>query len=116
MVAVHFSSGDDSDSLAKHRDKLPTYLWQSDEGMTSCATNGVQVWDTVFTVLAVLEAGLVLDPRFKASMVRTLMFLEMSQLRDNPQFSTKDNGYIVSDYSAESMKAVIMLQEDWQAH
>ncbi len=80
MVAVHLSTGDDSDSLAKHREKLPTYLWQSDEGMTSCATNGLQVWDTAFTVLAVIEAGLVLDPRPKASMVRALMFLEMSQL------------------------------------
>ena len=127
MVAVHFLDGDNSDSLVKHREKLPTYLWQSDEGMTSSGTNGVQVWDTALTILAVVEAGLVFDPRFKPSMIRALMFLEMSQLRDDPQdpyrqkrkggwpFSTKDNGYILSDCSAESMKAVIMLQEKWQA-
>ena len=29
MVAVYFLNGDDSDSLAKHREKLPKYLWQS---------------------------------------------------------------------------------------
>ena len=127
MVAVHFSNGDDSGSLAKHREKLPTYLWQSDEGMTSNSTNGVQVWDTALIVLAVIEAGLISDQRFKPSMMKALMFLEMSQLRDNAQgpyrqqrkggwpFSTKDNGHIVSDCSAESMKAVIMLQEEWQA-
>ena len=35
MVAVHFIDGGNSDRLAKHHGKLPTYLWQSDEGMTS---------------------------------------------------------------------------------
>ena len=127
MVAVHVIDGGNSDRLAKHHGKLPTYLWQSDEGMTSSGTNGVQAWDTALTILAVVEAGPVLDPRFKPSMIRALMFLEMSQLRDDSQdpyrqqrkggwpFSTKDNGYILSDSSAESMKAVIMLQEEWQA-
>ena len=85
MLAVHFINGDNSESLAKHREKLPTYLWQSEEGMTSSGTNGVQVWDTALTILAVVEAGLVLDPRFKPSMIKALKFVEMSQLRDDPQ-------------------------------
>ena len=64
MVAIHFSDGDVGDSLAKHRETLPTYPWQSDDGMTSRGTDGVQVWDTALTILAVHEAGLVQDPRF----------------------------------------------------
>ena len=125
MTAIYFSDREGSASIAKHRETLPTYLWQSNEGMTSCGTNGVQVWDTAFTVLAVVEAGLAKDYRFKVAMNRALDFLDVSQLRDNLSdpyrqqrkggwpFSTKENGYIVSDCAAESMKAVILLQEDW---
>ena len=85
MVTVHFIDGNNRDSLAKHREKLPTYLWQSEEGMTSSGTNSVQVWDTASTILAVVEAGLFLDPRFNPLMIRALVFLEMSQLSDDPQ-------------------------------
>lgn len=125
MTAVYFADGQGSTSLARHRETLPSYLWQSDEGMTSSGTNGVQVWDTAFTVLAAVEAGLAKDQRFKATMSRALDFLDVSQLRENLTdpyrqrrkggwaFSTRENGYIVSDCSAESMKAVIMLQEEW---
>lgn len=125
MTAVYFSDGEDSISLAKHREKLPTYLWQSEEGMTCSGTNGAQVWDTAFTVLAVVQAGLAKDERFKPSMIKALEFLDVSQLRNNLSdpyrqqrkggwpFSTKDNGYIVSDCAAEAMKAVILLQEEW---
>ena len=74
-----------------------------------------------------------LTQEWKVEMVRFLShnvnatFLDVSQLRDNlsdpyrqPRkggwpFSTKENGYIVSDCAAESMKAVILLQEDWLA-
>lgn len=125
MTAVYFSDRDHSVSLAKHREKLPTYLWQSEEGMTCSGTNGAQVWDTAFTVLAVVQAGLAQDDRFKSSMTKALEFLDVSQLRDNLSdpyrqqrkggwpFSTKDNGYVVSDCAAEAMKAVILLQEEW---
>ena len=125
VAAVYFADGSDSPALAKHLDKLPTYLWQSAEGMTCSGTNGAQVWDTSFTVIAVVEAGLAKDARFKDSMSKALDFLDLSQFTtnlDDPYrqqrkggwpFSTKDNGYIVSDCAAESMKAVIMLQEEW---
>lgn len=125
MTAVYFSDGKGSVSLEKHREKLPTYLWQSEEGMTCSGTNGAQVWDTAFTVLAVVQAGLAQNDRFKSSMTKALEFLDVSQLRDNLSdpyrqqrkggwpFSTKDNGYVVSDCSAEAMKAVILLQEEW---
>ena len=91
--------------------------------MTSGGANGVQVWDTAFTILSAAEAGLPADAMFRKSMERALKFLELSQLTNNLKdsyrqqrkggwpFSTKDNGYIVSDCTAESMKAVILLQE-----
>lgn len=125
MMVVYFSDGEDAKSLVRHREKLSTYLWQSKDGMTCGGTNGAQVWDTAFTILAVFEAGLAEDPRFKKAMTKALEFLDISQFRDNLidpyrqrrkggwPFSTKDNGYIVSDCSAEAMKAIILLQETW---
>ena len=125
MTAIYFSEGEGSASLARHRETLHTIVWQSSEGMEASGTNGVQVWDTALTVLAVTEAGLAKDHRFEEAMKRALDFLDASQLRDNLSdpyrqqrkggwpFSTKECGYIVADCSAESMKAVILLQEDW---
>lgn len=93
--------------------------------MTCSGTNGAHVWDTSFTVLAVVQAVLAQDDRFKSSMAKALEFLDVSQLRDNLSdpsrqqrkggwpFSTKDNGFIVSGCAAEAMKAVILLQEEW---
>lgn len=76
-------------------------------------------------MLAVVEAGLAQDVRFRPAMAKALKYLDISQLRDDLldpyreqrkggwAFSTKGNGFKVSDCSAESMKAVILLQEEW---
>ena len=123
MVAVHFADGEDRTAIIRHREKIATYLWQSADGMTSGGTNGVQLWDTAFTVIAVAEAGLAQKPEFKSSLEKALHFLDISQFRENLAdpyrqqrkggwpFSTRDNGYIVSDCAAEGMKATIMLQD-----
>ena len=58
-------------------------------------------------------------------MKKALLFFDKSQFRNDLTdpyrqkrkggwpFSTKDNGYIVSDCAAEGMKAVLLLQEQW---
>lgn len=123
MVAVFCSEGPDSPRIKLHQQQLPTYLWLGDDGMTCSGTNGVQVWDTAFSIQAAVEAGLARIPRFRPSLEKALQFMDMSQLDadlEDPYrqqrkggwpFSTKDNGYIVSDCAAESLKAVMMLQQ-----
>lgn len=125
MVAVHFADGEDRTAINRHWEKISTYLWQSGDGMASSGTNGTQVWDTAFAVIAVVDAGLARLPQFKHSVTKALEFLEASQFQDDLTdpyrqrrkggwpFSTKSNGYIVSDCAAEAMKATIMLQEEW---
>ncbi len=122
-IVVHFADGGDRTAVHRHWAKLTTYLWQSGDGMTSGGTNGVQLWDTAFAVIAVAEAGLARTPEFKDTMQKALEFLEFSQFQEDLKdpyrqkrkggwpFSTKDNGYIVSDCAAEGMKATILLQE-----
>lgn len=125
MVVVHFADGEDRTAIKRHWEKITPYLWQSGDGMTSSGTNGAQLWDTAFTVIAMTDAGLAQSPQFKESMHKALEFLELSQFQDDLTdsyrqqrkggwpFSTKDNGYVVSDCAAEGMKATIMLQEEW---
>ena len=127
MEVLYFDEGEESVSLSKHREVFQHYVWQGAEGMTITATDGIQVWDTAFSVLAIVDAGLTQDVRFRNTVLKALDFLEKAQLRDNLldpyrepckggwSFSTKENGFMVSDCSAESMKAVILLQEQWQA-
>ena len=125
IVAVYYRESPQSPRLAQHLEKILPYLWLSGDGMTSGGTNGVQVWDTAFTVLSAAEAGLPADPIFRKSMEQALKFLELSQLTDNLKdhyrqqrkggwpFSTKDNGYIFSYCAAEPLKATLLLQEEW---
>jgi len=124
MAVTWFEEGPESERLRRHRENIDSYLWMGPSGMTSNGTNGVQVWDTAFSIQAAVEAGFAKNSKFSASLHKAHEFLEKSQLRDNlddpfrqPRkggwpFSTKSNGYIVSDCAAESLKAVLMLQNE----
>lgn len=125
LVSVWHSEGIDSDRMNRHRKKISTYMWKDAKGLSCSGTNGVQLWDTAFSIQAAMESGLVREPEFKPALNRALEFLDISQLRENlndpyrqPRkggwpFSTKDNGYIVSDCAAEGLKSTLMLQEQW---
>jgi lanosterol synthase len=94
--------------------------------MMANGTNGVQTWDTAFLIQAVTEAGLTQEPKWKQMLLKALEFLEDQQIRVNCRdqdkcyrhqrkgawaFSTKAQGYTVSDCTAEAMKSVILLQD-----
>ncbi|KAJ5622152.1 terpene synthase [Penicillium herquei] len=124
MVCVWHSEGADSARMNMHREKIAPYMWKGENGMTCSGTNGVQAWDTAFTIQAIVDAGFGAEPEFQSSLENALKYLDISQLRDNlddpyrqPRkggwpFSTKDNGYVVSDCAAEGLKAVLMLQQE----
>lgn len=125
MVACFIHDGPDSYSVKRHRERLPEFLWMKHEGMLVNGTNGVQTWDTSWLVQAVVEAGLAEDPKWKPMLTKALEFLEDQQIRENCKeqrvcyrqqrkgawaFSTKTQGYTVSDTTSEALKAVLMLQ------
>lgn len=125
MVACYIREGPDSYSVKRHRERLPEYLWMKSEGMLVNGTNGVQTWDTSWLVQAVVEAGLTETPQWKPMLTKALEFLEDQQIRENCKeqdvcyrqqrkgawaFSTKLQGYTVSDTTSEALKAVLMLQ------
>lgn len=128
VLASYYIYGKDSIEMQKHREKIWVYMWLGEQGMTSSGTNGVQLWDTAFSISSLYEAGLDTEERFHDSLARGLDFLDKSQFRDDlPDpyrqqrkggwpFSTRDNGYIVSDCSAEGLKTVLLLQSGSFGH
>lgn len=124
-LACFIAEGPDSYSFRRHRERLPEFLWVKDEGMLANGTNGVQTWDTAFLVQAVLDGGLEKDLQWRPMLERALTFLEDQQIRQDCveqsasyrqqrkgawAFSTRLQGYTVSDCTSEAMKSIMMLQ------
>ena len=117
--------GRDSVPFQEHLKTLPEFLWVKDEGMLMNGTNGVQVWDTAFTIQAVKSCNLIQDPQYHDMLLRALEFLEDQQIHEEVRdqakcyrqsrkgawgFSNKKQGYTVSDCTSEGLKAVLILQ------
>ena len=124
-VACYIREGPDSYSVQRHRQRLPEYLWMKNEGMLVNGTNGVQTWDTSWLIQAAVEAGLAKDGNWRPMLMKALEFLDDQQIRENCRqqdvcyrqqrkgawaFSTRTQGYTVSDTTSEALKAVLMLQ------
>lgn len=124
-LAAYVKLGPDSVPFREHIKTLPEFLWMKDEGMLMNGTNGVQVWDTAFTIQAAHDCGFTDDPKWKPMLTKALEFLEDQQIpeecRDQQRcyrqsrkgawgFSTKKQGYTVSDCTSEGLKAVLILQ------
>lgn len=125
-IACFIHDGPDSYSFKRHVDRLNDYLWVNREGMLMNGTNGVQVWDTAFTILAIAEAGVAKEKKWRPMLTRALRFLERHQIREEVQdrevcyrqqrkgawpFSTKTQGYTVSDCTAEGLRGTLLLQK-----
>lgn len=126
MVVYFASKGPESYEFRQAREGLAENLWVTPNGMCCNGTNGLQNWDTAFTIQAIVEAGLGEDEKWLPTMIKALEFLESQQLRDEvPRqyreyrhsrkggwaFSNRWQGYPVSDCVAECLKAVILLQK-----
>lgn len=118
--------GPDSEAMRLHREKLKDFAWMSGQGLMMTGTNGSQLWDTSFIGQALVDSGLVNLPENRTLAANVLHWLDECQIRENPRhyrsayrfatkgawpFSTREQGYTVSDCTAEGLKAVLMLQE-----
>ena len=125
LLACYIAQGEGSYAVKRHRERLQDFMWVKDEGMLANGTNGVQTWDVAWLVQAVTAAGLAGRPEWKPTLLKALEFLEDQQIRENCReqdvcyrqqrkggwaFSTKAQGYLVSDCTSEALKAVILLQ------
>ena len=126
FLACYIQEGPDSYSVKRHKERMHDFLWMKNEGMLMNGTNGVQTWDTSFLIQAAIEADLASDPKWRSTLTKALEFLDDQQIREDVQepgvcyrhrrkgawaFSTREQGYTVSDCTSEALKSVIMLQE-----
>jgi squalene/oxidosqualene cyclase-like protein len=108
--------------LKKHAAKFPEYLWQAEDGTKVQGYHSSQLWDTAFAVQAMLATDQ--PDKSAAVLARAHHFIEDNQVqRDLPLreasfrdptkggwgFSAKDNGWIVSDCTAEGLRAALAL-------
>ncbi|KAL9634196.1 MAG: hypothetical protein Q9164_004241 [Protoblastenia rupestris] len=124
-LACFIHDGPGSSSVGRHLDRLRDFIWMKNEGMLANGTDGLQSWDTSWLIQAVVEAGLADESKWRPMLTKALEFLEDQQIRENCRdqdvcyrqqrkgawsFSTKSQGYTVSDTTSEALKAVLMLQ------
>ena len=125
FLVCYIKEGPNAYSVRRHSERMQDFMWVKGEGMMMNGTNGVQNWDTAFTIQAVMDAGLAEDPKYKGMLLKALEFLEDQQIREDVDdqavcyrqqrkgawaFSNKDQGYAVSDCISEALKAILLLQ------
>ncbi|KAF7321689.1 Terpene cyclase/mutase family member [Mycena kentingensis (nom. inval.)] len=128
LVRLH-AEGPDSKALAAHVASRGDVLWMTGNGMLGTGTNGSQLWDTAFAAQALAETGLINEKENHASAMRMLEWLDAAQIRENPKhyqcayrqatkgawsFSTKEQGYTLTDCTGEGLKAVLYMQNSWK--
>lgn len=125
FVVRYLDDGPDSHAVQMHRYTVENYVFMNKSGMFINGTDGLQVWDTAFWIQAMAACDKLDKPAHKDSLLRALEFLEDQQIRENCKdqhnsyrhirkgawpFSTKKQGYTVSDCTAEAFKGVLLLQ------
>jgi len=126
LVARFHAEGSDSYAHRRHEDKRHDFMWIGREGMMMSNTNGSQLWDVAFITQSLVETGLANDDDNKPSVIKALQWLDRCQIRENPKhyevmnrhrtkgawpFSTKEQGYNISDCTGEGLKSVLYLQK-----
>lgn len=122
-VCVYFHEGPSSKAFQKHIQRLHDFMWVQPEGMLMRGTNGLQVWETSFTLQALVESGLYEKEAFKPDIAKALEFLDRQQIRTQYEgsgyrynslgawpFSNITQGYTVSDTTSEALRAVLLVQ------
>ncbi|CAL5430658.1 unnamed protein product [Camellia sinensis] len=118
---------DDPNSMANqlHLSRIKDYLWVAEDGMKMQGYNGSQLWDVAFAVQAILSTNLV--DEYGSMLKKSHEFIRITQVRNDSSgnlsfwyrhiskggwpFSTPDNGWPVSDCTAEGLKAALMLSQ-----
>ncbi|MDB4990610.1 MAG: squalene--hopene cyclase [Myxococcaceae bacterium] len=109
--------------LKKHAARLPEYLYKAADGTKMQGYHSSQLWDTAFAVQAVVASGQAaeqLDLLERANkfiddnQIQHDLPLRRESYRDPTKggwgFSAKDNGWIVSDCTAEGLRAALSVQ------
>ncbi|WEJ96510.1 Lanosterol synthase (Oxidosqualene--lanosterol cyclase) [Yamadazyma tenuis] len=123
MVVTFAVEGKESENFKKLNSRKNEVLFHGPQGMTVMGTNGTQTWDAAFMIQYCFMAGLADIPKHQPMIKKAFRYLIRNQFTDDCVegsfrdkrngawgFSTKDQGYTVSDCTAEAVKAIIMVK------
>ncbi|XP_078434540.1 cycloartenol synthase 1 [Wolffia australiana] len=112
-----------SEAFKLHTLRVPDYLWVAEDGMKMQGYNGSQLWDTAFTVQAMISTDLYED--YGGALEKAHDYIKASQVLDDCPgnlsawyrhiskgawpFSTADHGWPISDCTSEGLKAALQL-------
>lgn len=112
-------------AFSKFVERRGDVLFHGPQGMTVMGTNGVQLWDVAFMCQYLTGVGLARFPEFHDMLLKGYWFLRRLQFTEECEpgsyrdlrrgawpFSTKTQGYTVSDCTAEALKAIIMVENN----
>ena len=83
-LVCYIQEGPNAYSVRRHRERLQDFLWMTKDGMLVCGTNGLQNWDTSFTIQAVVESGLSERSEYHSVLLKALEFLKSQQFVTHP--------------------------------
>ncbi|KAK3129160.1 hypothetical protein QOZ80_6BG0472630 [Eleusine coracana subsp. coracana] len=113
-----------SNELKQHLARIYDYFWLAEDGLKAQYYDGCPSWETAFIVQAYCSTDLVNE--FGPTLQKAHDFIKKSQIRENhPNYkayyrhrskgswtlSTADNGWCVSDTTAEALKALLLLSK-----
>nr|AHF22084.1 OSC2 [Artemisia annua] len=112
------------DEFKHHLARVPDYLWLAEDGMTMHSF-GSQLWDCVLATQAIIASDMVEE--FGDSLKKAHFYIKESQIKQNPSgdfskmcrqftkgawtFSDQDQGWVVSDCTAEALKCLLLLSQ-----
>jgi len=119
-LCFYHAFGKDNDVFKNSVDRWYDYLWLAEDGIKMNGYNGSQFWDTNFAALALLENGM--EKEFPTMAKKIYNWMDDQQIKEEiPErekydralrkggwaFSTFEQGWPITDCSAEGMKTAI---------
>ncbi|GMN56822.1 hypothetical protein TIFTF001_025937 [Ficus carica] len=114
-----------SEAYKYHLARIPDYVWISEDG-AKCQGNGSQTWDAALAVQAIISCT-DLYHEYALTLRKAHEFLKASQIREDQPgnftkmhrhrskggwtFSVPDHGWVLSDCTAEGLKATLLLSQ-----
>ncbi|KAK1422787.1 hypothetical protein QVD17_18074 [Tagetes erecta] len=112
------------DEFKHHLARVPDYLWLAEDGMKMQGC-GSQLWDCTLVTQALIASNMVEE--FGDSLKKAHIFIKESQIKQNPSgdfskmykpiskgswaFADQDQGWGVSDCTAEALKCLLLLSD-----
>jgi len=123
-ICIWHAEGKESNAFKKHVARWYDYLWVAEDGMKMSGYNGSQLWDTAFTLRAMLESDLGL--LFPETLKKGADFIDKMQIQAEHEsheeffrhpmigswpFSTAEQGWPVSDCTSEGLSTALAIQK-----